>query len=123
MPSFRPENKQKTKSDPEEIKEDQKPEMPNAWDVLAERKKRGLWNGEVTTHKVKKYKLNKGAHYYVIEDFRTGSVKCVSCAISHGGILENHMLTRYRVEDGVIYLDGVSRNKTPKGFDIDNNKS
>ena len=118
MPNFRPDKtKTKKKSDEEEVREDQSPEMPDAWAVLAERKKKGLWNGEVTTHKVRKYKLNKGAHYYVIEDYRSGSVKCISCPVSHGGVLENHMLTRYRVEDGVIYLDNVARNKTPKGFD------
>jgi len=126
MPNFRPEKTRTAKNNDvpqDQIPEDTKPEMPNAWDVLAERKKKGLWNGEVTTHKVKRYKLNKGAHYYVIEDYRSGSVKCISCPVSHGGILENHMLTRYEVKDGVIYLDGVARNKTPKGFDNDEKKS
>jgi len=93
--------------------------LPNIWDILAERKKRGLFKGEIEVIKTKEFNLSAGEHYFVIEDVAKASIKCVSCPVSHGGILEPFMLTRYEVKDGVLYLDGKSKNKTPKGFIFD----
>lgn len=81
-------------------------ELPNIWDILKERKQKGLWHGDIDVVKIKEYKINSGAHYFVIEDLKKGSVACTSCPIKHGGYLEPHLLTRYEVKDGVIYLDG-----------------
>ena len=72
------------------------------WEVLKIRKEKGLWNGEIKVHEIKEYNLNKGDHYFIIEDLKKRSVKCISCPISHGGILESHLLTRYTIENGVI---------------------
>ena len=124
MPRFSPEKTQNLRRQIEvdDGREDKTPEMPNVWDVLKERKKRGLWDGEVTTHTVREFNLRGGEHYYIIENLRIGGVKCVSCPIAHGGILEQHMLHRYEVKNGIIFLDGEAKNKTPDGFDIDNYK-
>lgn len=89
-------------------------DIPNVWDVLKERKRRGLWDGEIEVIELKSpQSLNKGRHYYVIENNRERSVKCISCAIPHGTILEAHMLHRYEVKDGIIYLDGKPLNEVP----------
>lgn len=99
------------KNDEQEVNASPK---PNAWDVLKERKKKGLWDGEITTHEVKDYPITSGEHYYEITDIRKREVTCTSCPIKHGGILEAHKLTRYEVKDGIIYLDGKAMTKAPK---------
>jgi hypothetical protein len=99
-----------------ELEKEYEKESPDIWHVLELRKKLGTWHGEIKVHKIKEYHLTKGPHYYVIEDLRKRSVKCISCPISHGGILEAHLLARYKIEDGVLYLDGKPINKTPEGF-------
>lgn len=95
------------------------PDIPDIWKVLEERKKKGLWDGEIKVSQIKKYPITKGDHYFVITNNRKREVTCMSCPIKHGGILEAHMLSRYRVENGVIYLDGKATNTTPKGFSLD----
>jgi len=91
-----------------------KEKLPDIWQILEERKKRGLWDGEIKVHQIKEYSLSKGEHYFIISDNRKREVTCTSCSIKHGGILEAHMLNRYKVEDGVIYLDEKATNIAPK---------
>lgn len=88
------------------------------WEVLKARKEKGLWNGEIQIHKIKEYNLSKGEHYFTIEDIKKRSIKCISCPISHGGILESNLLTRYTLVKGVLSLDGVPTNSVPKGFKV-----
>lgn len=83
------------------------------WDILKERKRRGLWSGNIEHIEIKEHKINAGPHFYVIEDARKRSIVCTSCPIKHGGVLEASMLTRYTVENGVLYLDGVATNVVP----------
>ena len=91
-----------------------KEKLPDIWQILEERKKRGLWDGEIKVHQIKEYSLSKGEHYFIISDNRKREVMCITCPLKHGGILEAHMLTRYKVEDGIIYLDGKPTNTAPK---------
>lgn len=91
---------------------DEKP--PNIWDVLEERKKKGLWDGEIDVVPIKEYPLTAGEHYYELTDIRKREVTCKSCAIKHGGILEAHLLMRYKVENGVIYLDNKPVTRAPQ---------
>lgn len=106
--------KQKRSEQPKPTSPDdlKKPEMPNMWTGLAKLKESGDWDGEIETHQVgKEISLTKGEHYYILSDKRKRIVECIACPVKHGGILEAHMLTRYKVEDGVIYLDGEPTNK------------
>jgi len=89
-------------------------EAPDAWEVLAKRKRQGLWDGEIEIRQIKSFNLSKGKHYFVIEDPHSGSVKCISCPITHGGILEAHLLHRYKIEGGVLYFDGKPLNQPAK---------
>lgn len=91
---------------------------PDIWEVLKARREKGLWNGEIKVHEIKEYNLNKGDHYFVIEDIKKRSIKCISCPILHGGLLESNLLSHYRIEDGVLYLDNKAINTTPKNFKI-----
>lgn len=93
---------------------EKKDDIPNIWDVLEERKKKGLWDGEVEVVPIKEYALTAGEHYFKVTDTKKGEVTCTSCAIQHGGILEAHLLTRYKVEDGVIYLDNKPMTRAPQ---------
>lgn len=96
------------------------------WGVHAERFKRGLTHEPIVVeHPKQTYTLSRGAHYFVIENIRTRSVMCITCPIRHGGILESHMLTQYKLEDGVLFYKGKAINKLPKKDIVDNalNKS
>lgn len=85
----------------------------NIWETLRKRKEEGSWDGEIETIVPKTImNLTSGAHYYEIEDPRSRSVVCISCPIKHGGILEAHLLTRYKIDKGVIYLDGQAMTRT-----------
>lgn len=86
-------------------------EIPDLWKVLNERKKKGLWNGEIEVIETKSHSLIKGKHYYVVENPRTRSIKCISCAVIHGTILEAKFLTRYKIEDGILYFDNKPMNE------------
>lgn len=93
-----------------------KAKYPDIWEVLKARKEKGLWHGEIKVHKIREFNLSKGDHYYVVEDIRKRSVKCISCPVTHGGLLEANLLARYKVENGIIYLDGNPTNTMPKSF-------
>ena len=93
-----------------------KEKLPDIWQILEERKKRGLWDGEIKVHQIKEYSLSKGEHYFIISDNRKREVKCISCPVNHGGILNAEELYRHKVENGVIYLDNKPLNITPKNF-------
>jgi len=101
-------------TDPDAIKprNQQSDEKPDIWEALKERKKRGLWSGEITTHEIKEYNLSTGKHYFVMEDIRKRSIVCTSCPVKHGGFLEAKMLTRYKLDGGVLYLDDKAINTT-----------
>lgn len=102
-------------NEPNSKKDEKKKEkLPDIWKILEERKKLGLWDGEIKVHQIKEYPLSKGEHYFIISDNRKREVMCTSCPLKHGGILEAHMLSRYKVKDGVIYLDGKATNTAPK---------
>ena len=88
-------------------------EQIDIWRVLELRKELGWWDGDIDIVPIKEFNLSGGVHYFVVENPATRSIRCTSCPISHGGILEAHMLTRYRVENGVLYFDDRPVNKTP----------
>jgi len=92
----------------------------NIWEHLRDLKKKGLFKGEITEIIPKDFNITQAPHYYVVDDLRRRSIKCISCPIIHGGVLEAHLLTRYRIEDGVLYFDDVPTNKVPEGFSVDN---
>ena len=82
-------------------------EIPkNIWELLKEKKKRGLWNGEIDVLPIREFNLTSGKHYFVVEDAKKRSIKCVSCPIMHGTFLEAKYLTRYTITDGVLAFDG-----------------
>ncbi len=89
--------------DQEEMKP---PDMGGVWDRL--RKKRH----PIETIIPKDVFAAGSPHYYEITDFAKAEVACTSCSVKHGGILEAHLLTRYEVKDGVIYLDGKPMTKS-----------
>lgn len=87
-------------------------EIPkDIWKILEEKKKRGLWSGEIERIPIKEFNLSSGKHYYVVEDARKRSVKCISCTITHGTFLEAKYLTRYTIVDGVLSFDGTPLNE------------
>lgn len=83
------------------------------WAVINERKRLGVWDGDIDTHDIVEYNLSSGKHYYEIEDLRKRTIVCTSCVIRHGGVLESKLLTHYKIEDGVLYLKGVPVNQKP----------
>lgn len=90
------------------------PELPkDIFEILEERKKKGLWDGDVEHIEIKEHNLTKGKHYYEMLDVRKREIVCTSCPIKHGGILEAKLLTRYKLENGVLFLDGKPCNETP----------
>lgn len=108
-----------TQSSPDDAnltKEDPIIPSSNMWARIKWLHDRGLWAGDYKETPVQTYKLNKGPHYYIIENPRSGSIKCISCAIQHGGVLEARFMTRYKVEGGVLYFDGKAINKAPEDF-------
>jgi len=93
------------------------------WGVHAERFKKGLTKQPIVVeHPKQTYYLNKGDHYFVIENLKKRSIKCISCPIQHGGILEAHLLAHYKLENGVLYFKGKAINTTPKDFVVDNDE-
>lgn len=92
-------------------RDEQNNDTPSVWDVLEERKKRGLWDGEIDTIEIKEHSLSSGKHYFIVEDASKRSIICNTCPISHGGILEAHLLHLYRLEDGILYFKGEPVNE------------
>lgn len=93
---------------------------PDFWGVHAERFRRGLTKEEIVVeHPKQTYILNKGAHYFIIEDVKKRSIACITCPIRHGGILDAKDLTHYRVEDGVLYFKGKALNQIPDKSIVD----
>ena len=84
------------------------------WDILRKRKEQGTFKGEIQTFIPKTIvNLTSGKHYYIVDDIRQRRIRCTTCEIGHGGVLEAHMLTRYKIEDGILYLDNKPINQTP----------
>jgi hypothetical protein len=104
------------------IDENEKPEILSGepfWNKIKELHQKGILKGDYREYEKPYYNLLKGEHYYEIEDAKKGSIVCTSCPVRHGGILESHLLARYKVEDGVLYLDDQAINKAPKRAKID----
>lgn len=101
-----PYDKQKPKN------EEAQDKPADIWAELEDRKKKGLWDGEIDIVQIKEYPLTAGEHYFQITNIRKREITCTACAVQHGGILEAHLLHRYKVENGIIYLDNKPMTKT-----------
>lgn len=101
---------------PVDTKQDEPVDSNTFWSRIKWLHERGLWGGDYREYEKPYYNLNKGAHYYVMENSRRRTIKCISCPVSHGGILEAHLLTRYSLGNGVLFFDGKPTNTTPDGF-------
>lgn len=88
------------------------------WNRIKWLHEKGLHKGDYQEYEKPYYNLNKGSHYYVLDDPKKSTIKCLSCPIKHGGVLEAHLLTRYTLKEGVLYLDGEAINKTPEDFHL-----
>ena len=73
------------KKNEQNSKNKNKEKLPDIWQILEERKKRGLWDGEIKVHQIKEYSLSKGEHYFIISDNRKREVTCTSCSIKQIG--------------------------------------
>lgn len=93
----------------EEEKRDESPR--GFWSSLDDLRKKGLHKNPIDEITPIDHNLSSGNHYYVISDVAKREVTCTVCKIRHGGILEAHLLARYEVRDGVIYLDGVPKTR------------
>lgn len=108
----------KASDDPGEFKSPD-PEPSNTfWQKMKWLHERGLHKGDYQEYEKPYYNLNKGAHYFVMDDPRKHTIKCVSCPVKHGGILEAHKLSRYTLSEGVLSLDGKAINQVPENFNI-----
>lgn len=88
------------------------------WQTQEKRIQKGLATTPITVeHPKKTYNLSKGVHYFEVENAARKSIVCTSCPVRHGGILEAHLLTRYKLEDGILYLDGQAINQTKESLD------
>ncbi len=115
-------NSKRARSDEElkdQLETELEKEIPDIWKVLDLREKLGLRKEKIDIIQTREFNLTKGEHYFVMESIGKRSIKCISCPITHGGILEAHLLTRYKLEDGVLYLDDKPQNKAPKLSDVD----
>jgi len=110
----------KNQDDPQEFEEQQPITGDRFWNTIKWLHDRGFHKGDYREYESPHYNLNKGEHYYVIEDAKKGSIKCISCPVKHGGILEAHLLTKYTLKDGILSLNGKPINQTPKNFNPDN---
>lgn len=84
------------------------PEIGSVWDRLRKKKI------PIETIVPKDIFSSNAPHYFEITNFKTAEVTCRSCPVRHGGYLEAHLLTRYRVTDGVIYLDNKPMTHAPQ---------
>lgn len=100
----------------EKTEETNKPKV-SVIDLLEHKDEDHVFHNEVKTHHGKDlFRSKSEEHYYVLSDNRKRVIRCISCKILHGGILEAHLLTRYKINDGVLSLDGKAVNKIPQGF-------
>lgn len=86
------------------------------WSTIKWLHERGLHKGDYQEYEKPFYNINKGAHYFVVEDPKKRSIRCISCPVKHGGILESHLLTRYLIKNGTLFLDDRPINQTPSDF-------
>lgn len=107
----------KSSDDPAEFQSPEAEASNSFWRKIKWLHERGLHKGDYQEYNAPSWNLTKGSHYYVIEDAGKRSIKCISCSIKHGGILEARLLTRYRLNEGVLYLDDKPLNATPENFD------
>jgi len=106
----------KTSDDPAEFKSPEAETGNSFWQKMKWLHERGLHKGDYQEYEKPYYNLNKGGHYYVMDDPRKHTIKCISCPVKHGGILEAHKLSRYRLENGVLFLDDKAINQVPENF-------
>lgn len=106
----------KSEDDPAEFQQPEEQPSSTFWAKIKWLKERGLHKGDYQEYEKPYYNLNKGSHYYVLENSAKRTIKCISCPVKHGGVLEAHLLTRYALKEGVLYLDGKPINQTPENF-------
>lgn len=115
----KPQESQKIEELKRELEQELEKEIPDIWRVIDLQKQLGLRDKGYETITPKEFNLSSGKHYFVLESIGKRSIKCISCPITHGGILEAHLLTRYKLEDGVISLDGKPLNEAPAMPNVD----
>lgn len=106
----------KSEDDPAEFQEQPEQSGSTFWTKIKWLKERGLHKGDYQEYEKPFYNLNKGGHYFVLDNSTKRTIKCISCPVKHGGVLESHLLTRYTLKDGVLYLDGRAINQIPENF-------
>jgi len=83
--------------------------LPDIWSVLEQR------GHKIRRSKVKEFSLTGGKHYWVIDNLKEKSVKCISCPVKHGGIIDAKEAALTTVRDGVIYFKGKPVTEKPEG--------
>lgn len=106
----------KAEDDPQEFVSPEPEVGSSFWKKMKWLHDRGLHKGDYQEYEKPYYNLNKGAHYYVLDSASSYTIRCLSCPVKHGGILEAHLLTRYALKDGVLYFDGKPVNQVPPNF-------
>lgn len=102
-----------------ELESEREKETPDIWKVLELEGKLGLTKSKIEVLPFREFNLSSGEHYFIMEDAKRRIIKCVSCPIPHGGVLEAHLLMRYKLEDGVLFLDEKPINKQAKVAGLD----
>ena len=87
-----------------------KKKLPDIWEVAARQGKK------IKHLRYREFNLTGGEHYWVIDDPRKLTVKCISCPVEHGGIIDARDAVHTKVKDGIIYYKGKPITKKPKGF-------
>lgn len=108
----------KAEDDPQEFQAPEESGSSTFWAKIKWLKERGFHKGDYQEYEKPFYNLNKGGHYYVLKSPSSYTIECISCPVKHGGILEAHLLTRYTLKDGVLYLDGRAVNQVPENFHV-----
>lgn len=101
---------------PDEFKEPEALHGDAFWNRIKWLHEKGLHKGDYQEYEKPYYNLNKGGHYYVLDDPKRKTIRCISCPIKHGGLLEAHLLTRYRLHEGILYFDEKPINSLPENF-------
>lgn len=93
-------------------KSSEKKKLPDMWGYLQFLFDKGIRKEKIDIIPIKEYNLAaSGKHYFVIDDIRKRTIKCTTCPVTHGGVLEAHLLTHYKVEDGVLYFEDKAINQ------------
>ena len=97
-----------------EAEESKTPEVvPDIFEELTKRKRKGLYSGDVDHIEIKEHNLTSGKHFYEFESIQNRTIVCTTCPVRHGGILEAKHLLDYELKAGVLYFKGKACNETP----------